>query len=84
MKGVFTGTQGGSVSSTPPPVSPKKWILSQSSGGFDSGNGTVEIVKVTLFHVLFPICCGTESTHVVKEIPKVPCSFLKCLCRIQR
>ncbi|XP_039650964.1 apolipoprotein L6-like isoform X2 [Perca fluviatilis] len=37
--------QGGSVSSTPPPVSPKKWILSQSSGGFDSGNGTVEIVK---------------------------------------
>ncbi|XP_078126968.1 apolipoprotein L3-like [Sander vitreus] len=37
--------QGGSVSSTPPPVSPKNWIIRQSSGGFESGNGPEEIVK---------------------------------------
>ncbi|XP_032390413.1 apolipoprotein L3 isoform X2 [Etheostoma spectabile] len=37
--------QGGSVGSTPPPVSPKKWIVRQSSGGLDSGNGTLEIIK---------------------------------------
>ncbi|XP_034740678.1 apolipoprotein L3-like [Etheostoma cragini] len=38
--------QGGSVGSTPPPVLPKKWSVRQSSGGFDSGNGTLEIIKV--------------------------------------
>lgn len=53
-------TQGGFVSSAPPPPPPKKWVVKKSPGGSDSGSGALEIVKVTLFYVLFESSCGTK------------------------
>nr|XP_033481197.1 apolipoprotein L3-like [Epinephelus lanceolatus] len=41
-----TSSQEGLVCQTPPPVSPKRWTVKRSSGGYDSVNGTLEIVKV--------------------------------------
>ncbi|XP_022593972.1 apolipoprotein L3-like [Seriola dumerili] len=38
--------KGGSVSSTPPPVLPKKWTVKKSPGGSETENGGPKIVKV--------------------------------------
>ncbi|XP_031145262.2 uncharacterized protein LOC116042923 isoform X2 [Sander lucioperca] len=73
-QGVFTETKGGSVGSTPPPVSPKKWIVRQGSGGFDSGNGPEEIVKpdtpVSVLRRKFFLSDSTEDDN--SSTPQTP------------
>ncbi|XP_032390404.1 apolipoprotein L3 isoform X1 [Etheostoma spectabile] len=60
--------QGGSVGSTPPPVSPKKWIVRQSSGGLDSGNGTLEIIKVVAEPPVYN--CLAQAPPLPQKPPK--------------